>query len=358
MASTYTNKDGVHGIRWREGGRNRSKLLPGATKKEAERAADRIEEMIWRGELGMLDSGKQPLNDFLDEWWTRQSDGYATATRENYETMLRVYIRPHIGGYPLQQIKTPLVDQFKRDLQGRVGPATVSKALTVLQAALRCAVLWGYLRENPVTAVKKPPTGRTRAVRPIPIESVELMRSKMSNRDAALVSLLAYAGLRPQEALALSAEDIGEQTLLIDKALDTDGTLKPTKTRRKRTVRLLAPLALDLRDLPSEGPLFQNRTGYWSGSARRNWRQRKFAPVAKKFGFEGARPYDLRHSFATLLIYEGQPIHEVAAQLGHSPAVCLNVYSHIIDEFNPTTTMSAEERIFQARRQQNVRGVA
>jgi len=41
--------------------------------------------------------------------------------------------------------------------------------------------------------------------------------------------------------------------------------------------------------------------------------------------------HDLRHTFASLLIWEGRPITYVAQQLGHSPQTCLTTYAHVID---------------------------
>ena len=94
-----------------------------------------------------------------------------------------------------------------------------------------------------VRHVKKPPLGRTRVVKPLSPRQVEKLRREMLRRawvrDAALVSVLAYAGLRPGEALALGWDDIGDQTLTVDKALAL-GEEKSTKTRRAQSVRMLA----------------------------------------------------------------------------------------------------------------------
>ena len=59
-------------------------------------------------------------------------------------------------------------------------------------------------------------------------------------RDATLISVLAYAGLRPGEALALQWRDVREQTILIERALSL-GQEDDTKTDAHRTVRLLVP---------------------------------------------------------------------------------------------------------------------
>jgi integrase len=60
--------------------------------------------------------------------------------------------------------------------------------------------------------------------------------------------------------------------------------------------------------------------------------------------FEDARPskdftlYDLRHTNATILIYSGYNVIEVAKRLGHSPAVCLKYYTHVFRHAEGVTT--------------------
>ena len=56
--------------------------------------------------------------------------------------------------------------------------------------------------------------------------------------------------------------------------------------------------------------------GPWKAHQWQNWRRRTFADTIKPTGLEHARPYDLRHSFASLLLAEGPTSHYVAKQLG------------------------------------------
>ncbi len=54
------------------------------------------------------------------------------------------------------------------------------------------------------------------------------------------------------------------------------------------------------------------------------------------------RLHDLRHTHATLALVGGVPVHVVSARLGHSsPAITLNIYSHLL----PTSDESAAERV-------------
>jgi integrase len=64
-------------------------------------------------------------------------------------------------------------------------------------------------------------------------------------RSATLVSVLAYAGVRPGEALALTFGDVRQRTILVERSVSL-GEIKETKTGRLRSVRLLPPLADDL----------------------------------------------------------------------------------------------------------------
>ena len=138
------------------------------------------------------------------------------------------------------------------------------------------------------------------------------------------ISVLAYAGLRPGEALALQWGDIREQTILVERAVSL-GEEKDTKTAAHRTVRLLAPLAADLKQWrlrcgrPSARRLvFPSAAGTsWSQPAYQLWRRRAFRRALDGAGVEHARPYDLRHSFASLLLHEGRSVIYVARQLGH-----------------------------------------
>ena len=87
-------------------------------------------------------------------------------------------------------------------------------------------------------------------MRPLSPVTVERMRAPtcLSSRPpahATLVSVLAYAGLRPGEAIGLRWHDFGERTLLVERSV-AFGQLKSTKTASTRSVRLLAPLKTDL----------------------------------------------------------------------------------------------------------------
>jgi integrase len=223
-------------------------------------------------------------------------------------------------------------------------------------------------RFDPVKVVRKPKIRRQRTVRPLAPLTVEQLRAAASERqthgerDATLISLLAYAGLRPQEVLALLWSDVRDRTLLIEKASDGQGGIKSTKTQHSRTVRLLRPLADDLAEWrlwcgrpEDEVLLFPNLQGeVWNDRAWQTWHRDAWHPACSAAGLRGVRPYDLRHSFVSLLIHEGRNVVEIARQAGHSPTMTLDVYAHVFDEFDISDRVSAEEQIDRARERLDV----
>jgi integrase len=95
------------------------------------------------------------------------------------------------------------------------------------------------------------------------------------------------------------------------------------KTGRRRTFRLFEALADDLgvwraaqRDRDDELPVFPDESGaIWTANGFEKWRQRRFNPLRAAAGLTSGRPYDLRHSFASLLLHEGRDVIYVARQL-------------------------------------------
>jgi integrase len=85
--------------------------------------------------------------------------------------------------------------------------------------------------------------------RPPRPSEVEAIRSRLSLRDATLVSLLAYAGLRPGEALALRWRDVSGRSVVIERSVSL-GRERATKTKATRGVGLLRPLAQALAAYP------------------------------------------------------------------------------------------------------------
>ena len=347
-------------VRWRQGPHNRSKVL--GLKRDAQAFDAELRRRKRTGDIAALDAGKESLAEFGEEWWRLYGEpNLAASTLQVYAALWDAHILPRLGSHTLRELTPTVLTRFRLELEAAgVGRASIAKALTLLQGVLQRACEWERISSNPMRSVRKPPQARARAVTPLTPATIETMRAwllrRQALRGATLVSVLAYAGLRPGEAFGLTWSDVRERTLLVERAVSL-GAVGETKTRRRRTVRLLVPLRQDLAawrlgtGRPGDDALiFPGHDGQpWTVTAYKNWRRRYFDPAAAAAGAAGARPYDLRHSFVSLLIAEGHNIVDVARQAGHSPTMALVTYARVFEEFDPSDRIDAVDRIRKAR---------
>jgi integrase len=312
---------------------------------------------------GSPQEGGLTVAQFWMSWIADARTRLQRTTVKEYERVFRTRLEPRFGALQLDGIKPRMVSQWRAELiDGGTGPEAVRRAMTLLQAMYSVAIEWGEANANPVSVVRKPRQGRRRAVWPITPEGIEALRREIGRdgdlRSATIVSVLAYAGLRPGEALGLELRHIRERTILVEQAV-SDGDLKSQKTGRiYRTVDLLGPLASDLAEWSAavsltdpDALLFPRADGRpWRTDDWNNWRNRHFFPAAMAAGLGHPRPYDLRHSFASLLIREQKTsIVELADQLGHAPTMTLNTYAHVFAEHRREQPVDITEWIVRAR---------
>jgi integrase len=352
--SVRRRENGKFEVRWRQGGRRFSRTFD--RHRDAARFDVELRRRLQLGGVGMTEN-EVTLAEFVEEWWrVHVIPNLATSTRKSYRHTWAKHVLPKLGAYRIGELTPKVIARYRAELLADgVGEQTVSRALSVLQSILTMAVTEELIAANPVAKIKKPVRTVTRRVEPWPPLAVEQLRARLTIGHATLISVLAYAGLRPGEALALSWADVGKRSLRITRSISA-GQEKRTKTGAGRSVRLLEPLAEDLAAWKKAttrpgGLVFPRPDGApWKEDDWRNWRHRYFQHFATKIGRPNARPYDLRHSFVSLLIAEGRTVIDVAAQAGHSPETCLRYYAHLFAELDPGERISAEDLIRKARR--------
>lgn len=340
-----------HEVRWREGGRECSRTF--ARKGDAEAFDLDIKR---RKQLGPLASGvimsRVTLAEFMvGDWWPRYAiPNLRASTRKRYLEVWGAYLLPRVGGYQLREITPMLVEDLRDELKAQgLGAASQRKALLLMSGILKRAASRGLIPTNPVAMIDKPKTPPLRRPQPLAPATVERIRRQLRPRDQTLVSLLAYGGLRPGEAMGARWEDLSERTLYIP----------ARKTSKERHLKLLSPLAQDLAEwrlacgVPDGRELiFAPTRARNSGgeSVWPNWVKRVYIPAAINAGVTGdMRAYRLRGSFVSLLLWEGQSLTRVAEQAGHSVATLARHYAGVLEELEDQPRVPAAEAIRRAR---------
>jgi integrase len=342
-----------YAVIWREAGHQRSRSF---LKERDAKAFDL--DIRRRKQLGPLAGtvlvSRITLAEFVEtEWWPRYAiPNLAPDTRRRYLEVWGHDLLPRVGGYPLREL-TPMIVEDLRDQLARagLGGASQRKALLLLSGILKRAVVRGLIPVNPVSMIQMPKAPPTSRPQPLSPDTIERIRALLRHRDAILVSLLAYGGLRPAEALTARWGHLNAGSLYV----------LASKTGQERHVDILAPLATDLAEWrmaqgrPADHQfIFPATSSRNSGGERHwnNWRRRVYEPAAVEAGVTGdLRPYRLRGSFVSLLLWSGMDLVEVADQAGHSVATLSRHYAGVVRDLRGQPRVPAADAIRQAREQ-------
>jgi integrase len=176
--------------------------------------------------------------------------------------------------------------------------------------------------------------------------------------------LALFSGARQGELLGLKWGDIewNNKQIHIQRTFN-NGRFFATKTRDSNRRIDIGPTVIKelkkwkLASGKSKlGLVFPNEAG--EPMDHHNMVNRFFLPALKTAGLsrklengktERIRFHDLRHTYASLLIEQGENIKYIQTQLGHSsPTVTLNVYAHLMKPTNQDSACRLENTIFEA----------
>jgi integrase len=152
-----------------------------------------------------------------------------------------------------------------------------------------------------------------------------------------MIQVAIFTGMRQGEILGLQWGDIdwsGRQ-IHVRRAWK-EGAFTEPKTRNSiRRVDFPEFLVLELKKWRLQCPkgdldlVFPSETG--NPISHANLLQRGSYPALRRAGLRKIRFHDLRHTFASLMIANGEDIVRVSRLLGHaSPNITLSIYSHML----------------------------
>jgi integrase len=318
---------------------------------------------------GSFDPGraKNLLKTYALEWLQGRRAEIAKSTFTSYEYVLRVHILPSLGQIEIRKLTRQRVRFFlgeKADQTKTNGLALSKNTLRIIKATLHAiletAVEDGIVPTN--VAHLKPKKGANSTIRKAKGEKQARLRAKVFTREQLflflkaahefspryfpLFFLLARTGLRIGEALALQIGDLDFVNRLISVERNIVkgeiGMPKSGLTRQvdmsAQLVRVLGQLVLDRKEhllklglsvdeLPTLW-LFQNEAGEPMDDSKV---RKVFARLLIKAGLARRNLHFLRHTFASLLIQQGESLVYVKEQMGHSSIdITVDTYGHLV----------------------------
>jgi integrase len=310
-----------------------------------------IRETVNQVEQGLTySSAKITVGDFLDEWICIKQDKVRPATIEQYQRLVRIYLKPGLGYLKLKDLSAAGVQKFYSQLQNEgIGRRTVSIINTVLHGALKHAQRLGLVTQNWAALVEVPRPPR----REMKVWDESQVNQFLSYApDNAFYRLAFATGMRRGELIGLKWIDLDwvAETIIVRRqvAHPQGGGWRfqePKTVKGRRVIRLGPGLIAALRDhFNHEQPLARELAGSrWQehdlifptsiGTPRNGYEVSKtFKKLAQEAGLPAIRFHDIRHTAASIMLLHRSPPVRVAAILGQSVAVLLDTYAHYIPD--------------------------
>jgi integrase len=301
------------------------------------------------------------LNQFLDQGLATSAKPRLRArTFHDYESLLRLYIRPALGTRLIGTIGQMDMQGLYAQMFGRgLSARTIEYTNAVLESAFRQAVRWRMLAEDPCAGVDLPRVKR----KEMEALSVDECRRFLSVAEEsewyALFALALTTGMRPSEYLALRWSDIDWKrgAVSVSRTIQVSGSawaFDDTKRKRSRRVVKLQSFVLSALEIlkekqakggegnccPANELVFTTESGM---PLRQKVVKREFRRLLAKAEIRSVRLYDLRHTAATLGIAAGVSVKVISDQLGHaSISFTLERYSHVLPSIQDEAAAKVE----------------
>lgn len=353
MARGFVRKRGdIWSAYWRDTtGRQRSKAVS-PRKKEAEAFLDTVQATVHSGTY------REITDITYKEFATRWLDDYAAPTVK--KSTLAVYrsralgpLCEAFGPLKLSRIGTGDIQRYLASLNARgLSPASVRAHLVLLRSMLNHAVTWGHLQVNPATPIKAPSLPRTEMDCFSPDE-VRVFLAACDKEYYALWATAVMTGVRLGELLALQWADIDwhSGTIRVCRSLYKGEFVTPKTSRSTRTIGMSSRLAGILLEHRHSAPYSPHDVVFCTPDGTpldpANLRVRVFGQTLRRAGLRRIRIHDLRHTFASLLINQGENLKYVQEQLGHSSiTTTVDRYGHLMPDAHRGASSRLDTTLF------------
>ncbi len=195
-----------------------------------------------------------------------------------------------------------------------------------------------FIEKNPYYAITLKNAKEAKAIDPFTLEEVKtLIENAPSLRLKAFLMVAFFTGMRTGEQLALTWEDIdfNEKKITINKSLNELGQITSPKNKPSiREVDLLEPVGKILKELQASEPA-NKKFVFISMPKRSTMFQRAFRSLLRALNLKDRKLYTTRHTFASLMLSQGEEAMWVSKTLGHKDLnTTYKTYSHYIHKQN------------------------
>ncbi|OLQ88351.1 integrase [Vibrio panuliri] len=279
------------------------------------------------------------FEDFASEWFTENEVRWKESYKDSMRIYLRSYLIPQFGDLCVDKITRPDILKYRASLTKKRanGKRLSSDFINHIMTPLRMMMIEAaerYEFKNPFVNIKQLKVNK-RDVNPFSLEQVldflDVVRPEY--RDYFTVRF--FTGMRSSEIDGLKWRYVNfEQRCVSIRETYVHGRMDTTKTTGSHREIHMSSIVYDAmmsqRNVTGEGEfVFCNSKG--NPFDKRNIRERIWKPALVQLGMSYRRPYETRHTAATLWLAAGESPEWIAKQMGHTTTKMLfEVYSRFI----------------------------
>jgi len=302
-----------------------------------------------------IDPTRVTVAAFLQRWLGHMATQVSPRSHENYGAVINTNIVPLVGNVVLSKLRPDAIAamymtalESGRRKGGGLSARSVCMMHRVLSQAMKQAVKWQLLAQNPCDAVSPPRVERRQMIVLDADGTAAVIEAARSKALFMPILLGALCGLRRGELAALRWRNIDLEAGQISVVASLEQTnsgvrFKPPKSGRARTVALPSLAIEELRrhrvkqaeELLRLGNRQSEETHVCLQPSYQPWAPRNLSSAFIKFikasGLRRVRLHDLRHSHATHLLMANVHPKVVQERLGHANiATTMDLYTHVM----------------------------
>lgn len=300
------------------------------------------------------------FSDFADQWFAESKIQWRNSHTRNVTSILESSLKPAFKNKQVGEItkadilaaRNKMAKRKGRGANGLMSPKTINSHMTILRMILTEAAE-RYEFDNPYRNIKPLKLQKVH-IEPFSMDEVDKILKHVREDYRIYYLVRFYTGMRTGEVDGLKWEyvDFEKREILVRETL-VHGQAEYTKTDgSQREIPMFGPVYDALKvQYEATGKLskfvFCNRLG--EPLDHNNVTKRVWYPLLEVLKLKKRRPYQTRHTAATLLLASGENPEWVARTLGHSSTEMLfKVYSRFIPNLTRMDG-SAFERLIQNR---------
>ncbi|RUO69608.1 tyrosine-type recombinase/integrase [Idiomarina ramblicola] len=307
-----------------------AKHFPGSPK------AQQFKEMQVRSQH--LDT---PLfSDFAETWFAEMRIQWRTSHADTVRRTLNGYLLPAFGDKEVGRITKADILEFRASLakvktrsNKQLSPSRINHIMTPLRMILNEAAN-RYNFSSPYQGIKSLKVPRT-DVEPFSIEEVRLIIETVRADFRDYYTVRFFTGMRTAEidGLQWDAVDFERRQIMVRSTI-VNGEIQSTKNDGSFRAIDMSQLVFDALKSQHDATgdmkfVFCTRNG--SPLSHNNVTKRVWYPLLRHLGLRKRRPYQTRHTAATLWLAAGESPEWIARQMGHTTTEMLfRVYSRYV----------------------------